>query len=147
MMTEIKDGTSAILSIEDETSCLKNDPEHCFRQFAQQSSNDDRCMKLKSPIGKYYCLEYFTSSIRPENKSLCDLLPSDIYALKWNCYYQYAIRYRDPSFCDKYSRSEVSGRDRCLLKMASLLNDKGHCQKISDSKDHSYREQCQQLQH
>ncbi len=102
-------------------------------------------MKLKSPLGRYYCLERFSDSKLPENRGLCEQLPADIYALRWNCYYEYAVRYRDASFCDKYPASEFSGKDRCLLKMAELLKDQSFCKKISATKEHSYLEQCQQL--
>jgi hypothetical protein len=108
--------------------------------FARLYSKDVECMKLSSPLGRYYCLEKFTDSKIAENKGLCEKLPNSIYALKWNCYYNYAIRYRDPGFCDKYSATELSGRDRCLNKMSSLLNDKSLCQKISATSD--YKQQC-----
>ena len=139
-------GTSGSLTIETEESCTKNKLEYCFSTYARQFQDDEGCMKLKSPFGKYYCLERFPDSKRPENKSLCGQLPVEIYALRWNCFYEYAVRYRDASFCDKYPASDFSGRDRCLLKMAELLNDQSFCKKISATKEHSYVEQCQQLE-
>lgn len=139
------DGSSGSLTIESEESCVKNDPKNCFYAFAGQFKSDDGCMKLKSPLGRYYCLERFSDSKRPENRDLCEQLPTDIYALRWNCYYEYAIRYSDASFCDKYPASDFSGKDRCLLKMAELLKDQSLCKKISATKEHSYLEQCQQL--
>jgi hypothetical protein len=145
LMTNIKTATSGILSIEDEKSCEKNDPENCFYQFAQNFKIDEGCMELKSPSGRYYCLKKFQFSARPENRGLCEQLPESIYALRWNCFYEHAIRYRDASFCDKYPAKESSGRDRCLLKMAEILKDQSHCKKISISKEHSYLEQCQDL--
>lgn len=145
LMTNIKTATSGILSIEDEKSCEKNDPENCFYQFAQNFKIDDGCMKLNSPSGRYYCLKKFPLSARPENKGLCEQLSESIYALRWNCFYEHAIRYRDASFCDKYKAKESSGRDRCLLKMAKILQDQSLCKKISISKEHSYLEQCQDL--
>lgn len=140
------DGSSGSLTIESEESCAKNDPKNCFYAYARQFKSDDGCMKLKSPLGRYYCLELFSDSKRPENRGLCEQLPAEIYALRWNCYYEYAVRYRDASFCDKYLASEFSGRDRCLLKMAELLKDQSFCKKISATKEHSYLEQCQQLE-
>lgn len=145
LMAEIKTATSGILSIEDEKSCETNNPENCFYQFAQNFKTDDGCMELKSPSGRYYCLKKFETSAKAENKGLCEQLPESVYALRWNCFFEYAIRYRDASFCDRYSAKESSGRDRCLLKMAQLLRDKSLCKNISISKDHSYLEQCQDL--
>lgn len=140
-----QDESSGSLSIEDEKSCEKNKPEICFSEFARPFTGDDGCMELKSLLGRYYCLKRYEDSRRPENKGLCDQLPDSIYALKWNCYYEYAVRYKDPSFCDKYSVSELSGRDRCLLKMAEMLKELSFCNKISASKEHSYKEQCLKL--
>lgn len=145
LMTEHKDATSGKLSIEDEQSCEKKDPPNCFYQFAQNFKNDEGCMKLKSPSGRYYCLKRFELSTRPENRGLCEQLPESVYALRWNCFYEYAVRYRDASFCDKYPAKESSGRDRCLLQMATILHDKSLCKKISDSKEHTYLEQCRNL--
>ncbi|HAZ14629.1 MAG: hypothetical protein A2X86_16655 [Bdellovibrionales bacterium GWA2_49_15] len=142
VMASAQDGSSGSLTIEDEKSCEKNNPENCFYEFARQFASDEGCMALKSPSGRYYCLARFDKSARPENRGLCDQLPDAIYALKWNCYYEYAIRYRDPKFCDKYSPKEIDGRDRCLLKMAEIFKDKAFCQKISASKTNSYKEQC-----
>lgn len=137
--------TTGNISIESEESCEKNDPSNCFRQFARQYKNDEGCMRLKSPLGRYYCLQDFTGSIRPENKVLCDQLPDSIFALKWNCYYDYAVRYKDPSFCEKYPTTELSGKRRCLLRMAELLKDQSFCDKITFSKEDSYKEQCLNL--
>lgn len=145
LMTAHKTATSGSLSIEDEKSCEKKDPPNCFYQFANNFKTDDGCMKLKSPSGIYYCLKKFPSSARPENKGLCEQLPESVYALRWNCFYEYADKYRDASFCDKYSAAESSGRDRCLLQMARILQDQTLCTKISDSKEHSYVEQCRDL--
>lgn len=145
LMTNQKNATSGNLSIEDETSCEKNDPENCFSQFARYADGDTSCMNLISPLGRYYCLKRFEKSARPENKGLCEKLPESIYALKWNCYYEYAVRYRDASFCNKYSQSERSGRDRCLLQMATILNDQSLCDKMSGSKEDTYLEQCRNL--
>lgn len=145
LLSESKDATSGNLSIEDEKSCEKKDPPRCFYQFAHNFKTDEGCMKLKSPSGRYYCLKKFEHSARPENRGLCDQLPESVYALRWNCFYEYAIKYRDAGFCDKYPANETSGRDRCLLKMAEILKDKSLCKKISDSKEHSYIEQCQKL--
>lgn len=139
------DSTTGYLTIETEESCTKNRLKNCFLTYARQFTTDEGCMKLKSPFSRYHCLELFNDSRRPENKTLCEQLPEDIYALRWNCFYEYAIRYRDASFCDKYAASELSGRDRCLLKMAELLKDHSLCKKISASKEHTYAEQCQQL--
>lgn len=136
---------SGKLSIETEETCLNKDFELCINNYSGTITTDDECSKLKTDLGKYYCLKRFDLSNRPENKGLCDKLPSSIYALKWNCYYEYAIRYKDPSFCDKYAKEELSGKDRCYLKMAELFKDQKFCSKISDSKEHSYREQCLQL--
>ncbi len=145
LMTDHKTATTGTLSIEDEKSCENKDPPNCFYQFARNFSTDEGCMKFKSPSGRYYCLKKFESSARSENRSLCDQLPESVYALRWNCYYEHAIRYRDASFCDKYPKSENSGRDRCLLKMAEILHDQSLCKKISESKEHSYIEQCRNL--
>ncbi len=145
VLSQIKNSETGTLTIENEESCTKNNPEQCFYTIARQYTSDEGCMKLKTALGKYYCLKAYESSKRPENKGLCDQLPKDIYALRWNCFYEYAVRYSDPSFCDKYEPSELSGRDRCLLKMAEQLKDKSFCKKISNSKEHSYVEQCQQL--
>ena len=146
LMNYPADDTSGSLTIENEDSCNKNKLDNCFSTYAGQFTNDEGCMKLKSPFGRYYCLQRFADSKRPENKALCEQLPADIYALRWNCFYEYAVRYQDPSFCDKYSTSDFSGRDRCLLKMAEILQDYSLCKKISASKEHSYVEQCQQLE-
>jgi hypothetical protein len=140
------DDRSGSLTIENEESCTKNKLDNCFSTYAGQFTNDEGCMKLKSPFGRYYCLQRFADSKRPENKALCEQLPADIYALRWNCFYEYAIRYKDASLCDKYPASEFSGRDRCLLKMAEILKDYSLCKKISASKEHSYVDQCQQLE-
>jgi hypothetical protein len=140
------DGKSGSLTIETEESCTKNKLSNCFSTYAGQFTNDEGCMKLKSPFGRYHCLERFPDSRRLENKALCEQLPAEIYALRWNCFYEYAVRYRDASFCDKYTVSEFSGRDRCLLKMAEILKDYSLCKKISATKEHSYVEQCQQLE-
>ncbi len=143
VMTNAKDSSTGILSIESESSCEKKQPEQCFMAFSQQHKTDEGCMKMKTPMGKYYCLDRFKNSHRPENKALCNKLPAEIYALRWNCYYEYAIRYRDPSFCENYSEAETSGKERCWLKMADLMKDKSLCKKIT--KDKSYMEQCQEL--
>ena len=140
------DSSSGSLTIETEETCIKNKLSNCFRTYAEQFTNDEGCMKLKSAFGRYYCLERFADSRRPENKAICEQLPSEIYALRWNCFYEYAVRYRDASFCDKYMTNEFSGRDRCLLKMAEILKDFSLCKKISATKEHSYVEQCHQLQ-
>ena len=140
------DDRSGSLTIENEESCTKNKLDNCFSTYAGQFTNDEGCMKLKSSFARYYCLQRFADSKRPENKALCEQLPADIYALRWNCFYEYAIRYKDASFCDKYPASEFSGRDRCLLKMAEILKDYSLCKKISASKEHSYVDQCQQLE-
>lgn len=145
VMTNQKNAATGELSIEDEKSCEQNDPKNCFGGFARSFKTDKLCLKLKSPLGRYYCLEFFNDSNLIEAKGLCDQLPDNIYALKWNCFYEYAIRYKDPSYCDKYSLKEISGRDRCLLKMAELLNDHSLCKKISLSTEHSYLEQCLKL--
>ena len=145
VLSDIKGSETGFLTIESEESCTKSNPEQCFYTFGRQYKSDEGCMNLKTPLGKYYCLKAYDSSKRPENKGLCDQLPKDIYALRWNCFYEYAVRYSDASFCDKYEPSELSGRDRCLLKMAELLKDKSFCKKISNSKEHSYVEQCQQF--
>jgi hypothetical protein len=143
VMANSKDSTSGILSIESESSCEKNQPEQCFWEFSRQYKTDEGCMELKSPIGQYYCLKRFENSQRAENRGLCNKLPADIYALRWNCYYEYAIRYKDPSFCENYSAAEVSGKERCWLKMAELMKDKSLCKKIT--KEKLYVEQCQEL--
>jgi hypothetical protein len=145
IMHETKTATSGILSIEDENSCEKNDPSNCYAQFARSFMGDYQCMEFKTPLGRYYCLKQFAESARPENRNLCDQLPESIYALKWNCFYEYAFRYRDASFCDKYPEKDVSGKDRCYLQMANILKDQSFCKKISASKDHSYIEQCTNL--
>lgn len=141
-MAIAKDGRSGQLTIENEASCEKNRPENCFDEFARRFKNDEGCMTLKTPMGKYYCLRRFEQSARPENKDLCDQLPEAIFGLRWNCYYEHAIRYRDPIYCDRYPAKDASGRDRCLNKMAELLKDKSLCRKISASKEHTYLEQC-----
>ncbi len=145
LMNYNKTATSGTLTIEDEKSCEKNDPSNCFNQFARNFKTDEGCMELKSPTGRYYCLKRFESSARPESRGLCEQLPESVYALRWNCFYEHAIRYRDVNFCDKYPADESSGRDRCLLKMAEILKDQSLCKKISRSKEHSYLEQCQEL--
>lgn len=136
---------SKTLSIENEESCEKMKSESCFYEFARAYKTDSGCSNLKSPYGRYHCLRFFNHSALPENKTLCDQLPETIYALRWNCYYEFAIRYKDPSFCEKYSVADQSGKDRCFLKMAELLKNKSLCEKISVSKDNSYKEQCNAL--
>jgi hypothetical protein len=133
------------LSIETEETCLKKNYEMCFSDYSGSLQSDEGCSSLKTSMGKYFCLKRFYSSNRPENKDLCDKLPNSIYALRWNCYYEYAIRYKDASFCEKYSKEELSGKDRCYLKMAELFKDKNFCSKISDSKEHNYKEQCYEV--
>jgi hypothetical protein len=145
ILDDSKTATSGTLSIENEKSCETNQPEICFSAFSRNSSSDDICQKLLSPIGRYYCLRRFENSARPENKGLCDQLPESIYALKWNCFYEYAVRYKDVTFCDKYSAQEADGRDRCLLKMAEINQDVSLCSKISNSQQNTYREQCENL--
>ena len=139
---DIKEGK---LSIETEETCLNKNFEICFNNYSRSLQSDEDCSVLKTAVGKYHCLKRFYSSKRPENKNLCDQLPDSIYALKWNCYYEFAIRYKDSSFCEKYSKEEFSGKDRCYLKMAEIFKDKKFCSKISDTKEHTYREQCSQL--
>lgn len=143
VMANAKDATSGILSFESESSCEHHKPEQCFREFSKQFETDEGCMKLKSPLGQYYCLERFPNSQQPQNRDLCNKLPSDIYGLRWNCYYDYAIRYKDPSFCELYPEKEFSGKERCWLKMAELMKDKSICKKIV--KEALYVEQCQAL--
>ena len=138
-INDIKEGK---LSIETEDTCLNKNFEICFNNYSRTLHSDEDCSTLKTAVGKYHCLKRFYSSNRPENKNLCDQLPDSIYALKWNCYYEFAISYKDPSFCEKYSKEELSGKDRCYLKMAELFKNKSFCSKISDSKEHTYREQC-----
>jgi hypothetical protein len=138
-------GTSGHLSIENELSCEQHEPALCFREMAKEFKTDDKCMRLKSSLGKYYCLQLFPLSARSNNLGLCDELPNSIFALRWNCYYEYAIKYKDLRFCDKYSSAELSGKERCLLKMAEILKDKTICEKITLNKENSYREQCQGL--
>jgi hypothetical protein len=145
VVTNVSDATTGTLSIENEQSCETSNPEQCFSEFARLFSDDSGCMKLTTPMGRYYCLQRFTQSARVENKQLCDQLPKDVYALQWNCFYDYAIRFRDPAFCEKYSAQDASGRARCLLKMADLLRDKSYCAKIPESTEHSYRAQCLEL--
>tara|TARA_R110000868_G_scaffold117600_11_gene312343 strand:+ start:4241 stop:4909 length:669 start_codon:yes stop_codon:yes gene_type:complete len=143
VITNAKDATSGILSFENEASCEQSKSEQCFREFSKQYKSDEGCMKMSSPLGQYYCLERFPKSQRPENRSLCNKLPAEIYGLRWNCYYDYAIRYKDPSFCELYPEAESSGKERCWLKMADLMKDKSLCKKIS--KEALYVEQCQAL--
>lgn len=142
LMTFPKDDKSGLFSIEDQDSCEKNNPEICFFEFAKLFIDDSGCASLKSAIGRYYCLKRFPNSVREENKNICDQLPESIFALRWNCFYEYAIRYRDPAFCDKYPLKNINGKDRCLLKIAEILKNKSYCRKISSSKDHTYKEQC-----
>jgi hypothetical protein len=144
ILKESKNATSGTISIENEKSCETNQPENCFSAFALMARSDEVCQELKSPMGRYYCLKSFEKSARPENKGLCDKLPDSIYALKWNCFYEYAIRYNDPSFCDKYPPKD-DGRDRCLLKMAQINHDVSICSKIALRQDNSYKEQCENL--
>ena len=145
ILDDRKTASSGTLSIENENSCETNQPELCFGAFSRLSTSDKICQKLQSPMGRYYCLSRFHNSARPENKSLCDQLPDSIYALKWNCFYEYAIRYKDVTFCDKYSAKEFDGRDRCLLKMAEISQNVSLCAKISNSRENTYREQCDNL--
>ncbi len=141
------DDKTADLVIRDEKSCEaeKHNSNICFYDFARQFKTDLGCSSLKSALGRYYCLEFYQDSKRPENKSLCDQLPAEIYALRWNCFANYAVRYRDPTFCDKYSEQDVDGKDRCYLKMAEIFSDQQHCKKISESKSNTYKEQCSKL--
>jgi len=106
----------------------------------------EECLSLVAPLGQYYCLERFSRFKSDEIKNLCDKLPSDIYALRWNCFYNYAVRFNDEKFCEKYSQTaeDISGKNRCYLKMAQLLNDKKLCQKIVKTSSDSYLEQCLQ---
>lgn len=135
---------SGMISFESEETCLLHDPKNCFFQMSKGFKTDVDCMMLKTPMAQYYCLEGFPKSTREENKKLCGKLPENIYALRWNCYYDYAIRYLDPNFCDQYTTSpdDISGRNRCYLKMAELLKNKKFCEKISKSVSDSYLEQC-----
>lgn len=142
IIADIKGIDGGKLSIETEETCLKKNYEMCFNDYSGSLQSDDGCSSLKTSMGQYFCLNRFSSSNRPENKDLCDKLPDSIYALKWNCYYEFAIRYKDPSYCEKYSKAELSGKDRCYLKMAELFKDKTLCSKISASKEHTYKEQC-----
>lgn len=145
VLDESRTATSGTLSIEDEKSCETHRPEMCFYLFTRFSKSEDICQKLKSPMGRYYCLKRYEQSARPENKGLCDQLPESVYALRWNCFYEYAVRYRDVTFCDKYPAKDIEGKDRCLLKMAEINKDFSLCGKISSSKEHNYIEQCQDL--
>ncbi len=145
IMSDIRGSETGFLTIESAESCEKSNPEQCYFSFGRHYKSDDGCMNLKTDLGKYYCLKAYEKSKRPENKTLCDRLPKDVYGLRGNCFYEYAVRYLDVSFCDKYEPSELSGRDRCLLHMAELLKDKSLCKKISASKEHSYVELCRQI--
>ena len=137
------DSTTGLLSIENIKSCETHDTEICFREFANLFKKDVGCMNISNPDGRYYCLKNFENSKLIENKKLCDELSPSVYALKWNCFYEYAIRYKDQNFCDKYSAKESSGRNRCFLKMAEILKDKSLCSKINKNSEDSYLEQCQ----
>jgi hypothetical protein len=137
--------TTGTISIEDLKSCETHEPERCFREFAEVYKEDKGCMNISNFDGRYYCLKKFEYSKMPENKNLCDLLSDSVYALKWNCFYEYAIRYNDQSICDKYPSKEVDGRNRCLLKMAELAKDKSICKKIIKNSQDTYLEQCFQI--
>lgn len=143
------DADKGTISLESEESCVKVDAKNCFYQWGRSFKADTDCLKLKAPIGQYYCLEVFPQSTLPEAKTLCEKLPKEIYALQWNCFYEYAIRFKDPTFCDKYSNSkeDISGKNRCYLRMAEMFKDKKYCQPIVAAKDQSYKEQCEALKY
>lgn len=147
MDSETTSGTTGTIVVHSEETCgaKKHQANSCFYQFARAYKSDEGCKNLKTALGRYQCLVVYPNSTRPEFRQLCDELPVEIFALRWNCYYDWAIRYKDSTFCDKYPKEDGSGRDRCLLKMAERLKDKSLCKKISDSKEHSYVELCQQL--
>lgn len=149
VMMVATDSNKGIISIENEDSCVKSDPKMCFYELGKSFKSDIDCLKLKTPLAQYYCLEVFQTSTLKVARTLCDTLPKDIYALQWNCFYDYAIRYRDPTFCEKYSnlKQDLSGKSRCYLKMAELFKDKKFCKNIIASKDDSYKEQCDQLKY
>jgi hypothetical protein len=140
-------GTSGTLSIETEETCVSkgHQADNCFYVYARSLKTDDGCMTLKTALGKFYCLKKFDNSARTENKGLCDQLPKDISGLQWGCFYDYAILYRDPSFCAKFDKTDVEIADRCWKKMAEVMKDKTLCRKISITKNHTYKEQCDQL--
>lgn len=147
VLMNANDSDKGIISIETEETCTKSDPKTCFYQFGRSFKTDIECLKLKTALGQYHCLEIFPLSTMPEIKSLCEKLPKDIYALQWNCFYEYAIRFKDPSFCNKYSntKEDISGKNRCYLKMAEMLKDKQYCQPIVAAQDDSYKAQCELL--
>jgi len=140
-------GTSGTLSIETEETCLKkaHQANSCFYDYARALKSDEGCMQLKTAVGKFHCLKRFHNSARAENKGLCDQLPKEIYALQWDCFYDYAILYKDPSFCAKFEKKDVEIADRCWNRMAQVMKDKSLCQKISATKNHTYKEQCDEL--
>lgn len=144
-MQSYQSATSGSLSIENLKSCETHQPENCFRRFAESYKEDKDCMGIDNMDGRYYCLKKFENSKMPENKNLCDLLSDSVYALKWNCFYEYAIRYNDQSICDKYPSKEINGRNRCLLKMAEVLRDKSICNKIVKNSEDTYLEQCLEI--
>lgn len=132
-----------VFSLENEESCLtKKNNQTCFHLLTKDVQADKDCNKFNSHVAKYYCLNNFDQSNLKENRDLCDKLPSDIYGLKWNCFYEWAIRYKDPSFCEQYSKTQLSGKNRCYLKMAVLFNSNKYCKNIEKNNEDSYLEQC-----
>jgi hypothetical protein len=144
-MAASENSFSGTISIESLKSCETHEPERCYLEFANGFKEDKECMNISNLNGRYYCLKKFEHSKLPENKNLCDSLSDSVYALKWNCYYEYAIRYNDPALCEKYQDKEIDGKNRCFLKMAELNRDKKLCNKIVKTSQDSYLEQCLQF--
>jgi hypothetical protein len=142
--TEVKDASTANLTIHNEKSCeqLKAQASACFYSYARTLKSAEGCSTLKGALGKYHCLQVYSVAL-PQFRSVCDELPSDIQGLRENCYYDWAIRYRDASYCKKFDAKDFSGAERCWLKMAELLNDRSLCRNIK--KEPSYVAQCQAL--
>jgi len=147
LQTFNQSGTSGTLSVETEETCVQkgNQANTCFYDYARGLKSDEGCMKLKTALGKFHCLKRFEHTARPENKTLCDQLPKEIYSLRENCYYDYAILYKDPSLCEKFDKKNPSGADRCWNKMAEVMKDKTLCLKISGDKTNSYKALCDEL--
>ena len=142
---EVKDATHADLVIHTEDSCaaLGNASKNCFYSFSGGVKTAEGCLALKTPLGRYHCIQRFQVAL-PELRDLCPKLPADIFALRENCYYEWAERYRDASFCKKFDVKDYSGAERCWLHMARQLKDPSLCSNIKI--EPSYVGQCRELQ-
>lgn len=142
---EVKGADTAALTLHDENTCgaLKHQANACFYDFARRLNAAEGCSALKTALGRYHCLQMFSGQALVDFRGVCDALPSDIHALRENCYYDWAIRYRDAGFCKKFDAKDFSGAERCWLRMAELLKDRSLCNQIK--KEPSYVEQCQAL--